>query len=129
MSADETRPVVRRRYQVMPALLVIALGVFFLLGNLGIEVPLFNHANWWAWFILIGAAWPLFDAVERYRETGVIDGEVLHSLFTAAAVVMVALMFLLQLSWQQWWPVFVIYGGLCMLVRDSRRRRGRGEIE
>ena len=29
-------------------------------------------------------------------------------------------MFLLELSWRQWWPVFVIYGGLCMLTRGSR---------
>lgn len=129
MSVEEARPHRHRRYHVMPALLVIAFGVFFLLGNLGINIPLFDNANWWAWFILIGAAWPLFDAVEHYRETGAIDGEVLHSLLTAAAVVMVALMFLLQLSWQQWWPVFVIYGGLCMLVRGSRRRRWKGEVE
>ena len=129
MSVEETRSVRRRRYHLMPALLVIALGVFFLLGNVGLDVPFFNNPNWWAWFILVGAAWPLFEAVERYRETGSIDGEVLHSLLTAAAIAMVALMFLLQLSWGQWWPVFVIYGGLCMLVRGPRRRRWRDGVQ
>ena len=128
MPVDETQPLRRSRRHVVPALMVIAFGVFFLLGNLGIDIPLFRTANWWAWFILIGAAWPLFDASERYRSVGTMDGEVLHSLLTAAAIVMVALMFLLALSWHQWWPVFVIYGGLCMLVRGPRRR-SRNETE
>jgi hypothetical protein len=46
---------------------------------------------------------------------------VLRSLLTAAVIVMVALMFILELSWQRWWPLFVIYGGLWMLVGSSRR--------
>jgi drug/metabolite transporter (DMT)-like permease len=121
MSVPETRVARRYRHRIIPALLVIAIGTFFLLGNLGIDFPLFDYANWWAWFILIGAAWPLFDAVDRYRSTGTVDGEVLRSLLTAAVIVMVALMFILELSWQRWWPVFIIYGGLCMLVRDPRR--------
>jgi drug/metabolite transporter (DMT)-like permease len=67
----------------------------------------------------------LFDAVDRYRSTGTVDGEVLRSLLTAAVIVMVALIFILGLSWQQWWPVFIIYGGLCMLLRDPRRNDNR----
>lgn len=130
MSAEEIGPTHRRRHQFFPALPVIALGIFFLLGNLGIDLPLFNNANWWAWFILLGAAWPLYDAIERYRADGAINGEVLHSLFAATAIVMVALMFILSLSWQVWWPLFVIYGGLSMLVGGPRRhwrdRRYRG---
>jgi hypothetical protein len=121
MSVHENRPTRRYRHRVIPALLVIAIGTFFLLGNLGIDFALFDHANWWAWFIFIGAAWPLFDAVDHYRSTGTVDGEVLRLLLTAAVIVVVALMFILELSWQRWWPVFVIYGGLCMLVRGPRR--------
>jgi hypothetical protein len=71
-----------------------------------------------AWLIMAGAVAPLSMAVQRYRERGVVDGEVLHFVLNGAIVVMVALIFLLQLSWGQWWPVFVIYGGLCMLVRS-----------
>lgn len=108
------------RGRVIPAVLVIALGVFFLLGNLGIQLAFFNQQNWWAWLVLVAAISPLADAMQRYRRVGAIDGAVVHSLLTAAAIVMVALMFLLQLAWRQWWPVFVIYGGLCMLVRSPR---------
>jgi small-conductance mechanosensitive channel len=120
MSVHGTRPARRYRHRVIPALLVIAIGIFFLLGNLGVDFALFDHANWWAWFILTGAVWPLFDAVDRYRSTRAVDGEVLRSLLTAAVIVMVALMFILELSWQRWWPLFVIYGGLWMLVGSPR---------
>ena len=109
------------RKGVIPALLVIAFGVFFLLGNLGIHLAFFDQQDWWAWLILLAALGPLSGAVERYRMVGAVDAAVLHALLTAAAIVMVAVMFILQLSWQQWWPVFVIYGGLCMLTRSWRR--------
>lgn len=121
MAMCESRLAYGYRGGVIPALLVIAFGVFFLLDNLGINVAFFDRHNWWAWFILIAAVSPLSDAVRRYRGSGTIDGAVLHSLLTAAAIIMVALIFIMELSWQQWWPVFVIYGGLCMLVRGRRR--------
>lgn len=71
-----------------------------------------------AWLILIGALPSLSCAVERYRRVGRVDGKVLHSLLSALAVAMIALMFILQLSWAQWWPLFVIYGGLTMMLRE-----------
>lgn len=108
----------RRTHGVVPALLVIAVGAFFLLDNFGIRIGFLYRENWWAWLIMAAALAPLSTAVQRYRKRGVVDGVVLHSLFSAAAIVMVALMFLLELSWRQWWPVFVIYGGLCMLARN-----------
>ena len=120
MSIRESRRAYRHKNGVVPALLVIALGAFFLLDNLGIRVAFLDRQNWWAWLILLAAIAPLSDAVRRYRSLGAVDGAVLHSLLTAAAIVMVAMMFLLELSWWQWWPVFVIYGGLCMLVRNWR---------
>ncbi len=104
--------------KVVAALSVIAIGAFFLLGNLGAHWGFLYLQNWWAWLIMAGAVAPLSMAVQRYRERGVVDGEVLHFVLNGAIVVMVALIFLLQLSWGQWWPVFVIYGGLCMLVRS-----------
>ncbi|MEO7065649.1 MAG: hypothetical protein ABI114_01960 [Rhodanobacter sp.] len=113
------------RSRVIPALLVIAIGAFFLLDNLAINLPFFDIENWWAWIILFAAALPLADAARRYRSVGRVDGEVAHSLLSATAIVMVALMFILELSWHVWWPVFVIYGGLCMLVRGPRRRADR----
>jgi len=123
MSVEESRQAGWSSGRIVPALVVIAIGVFFLLGNLDIDLPFFDLANWWAWLILIAAAAPLLQAVERYRRVGGIDGDVLHSLLTCAVIVLVALMFILELSWTRWWPLFVIYGGLCMLVRSPRRGR------
>jgi hypothetical protein len=120
MDLRETRTTDTCSRRVIPALLVIALGMFFLLENLGVDIAFLDHRNWWAWFILLGAVSPLSIAVQRYRMVGALDGKVQHSLLTAAAIIMVALMFIVPLSWGQWWPVFVIYGGLCMLTRDRR---------
>lgn len=102
-------------------LVVIVVGVLFLLRNLGISLPFMQLHNWWALFILLGAIPSLAYAVQRYRSVGQADYRVLHSLLTAAAVVMVAVLFLLDLSWERWWPLFVIYGGLWMFVRGGRR--------
>lgn len=110
--------------RVVPAVVVIAVGVAFLLNNLGVEIPLLHRDNWWAWLILLGALSPLSCAVERYRRLGQVDGKVLHSLLAALAVVMIALMFILQLSWAQWWPLFVIYGGLSMMTREQSGKSG-----
>ena len=114
------------RWEQGTALLVIAIGVAFLLANFDIRLPWFPFHNAWALFILFGAVPSLGDALRRYRAVGRVDGAVFHELCTAAAVVTVAAMFLLDLSWSRWWPLFVIYGGLCMLApRDSRRRQRR----
>ena len=107
-------------------LVVVLVGVLFLLRNLGVSLPFMELHNWWALFILIAAAPSLAYAAQRYRSTGRVDQRVLHSLLSAAAVVMVALFFLLELPWERWWPLFVIYGGLWMLAGGGRRDRDAG---
>ncbi len=113
--------------RVIPALLVIAVGVFFLLGNFGVDLGFLDFHNWWAWFILLAAIAPLSQALQRYRRVGTFDGVVLRSLLSATAIAMVALMFILELSWARWWPIFVIYGGLCMLTRGPKTKTAEME--
>lgn len=108
-------------------LVVIAVGVVFLLRNFGISLPFMQLHNWWALFILVGAVPSLGYALQRYRSVGKLDSRVLHSLLSAAVVIMVALFFLLALSWELWWPLFVIYGGLWMLVKGGRRQLRDGD--
>ena len=103
-------------------IVVIVAGALFLLRNFGIPLPFESLHNWWALFILLGAAPSLSFAFYRLRTTGRVDAAVLHSLMSAAAVITVALFFLLELSWRLWWPLFVIYGGLWMIVKEDRRR-------
>ncbi|BFI96559.1 MAG: hypothetical protein RSP_20690 [Rhodanobacter sp.] len=112
-------------HHILPALLVVAMGLIFLVLNLGVRIPFLDSANWWAWFILAGAVWPLSEAWTRYRAVGRLDAALAHSLLNALGIVIVAGIFILGLSWATWWPVFVIYGGLCMLVRDPQRERRR----
>ncbi|HXS74451.1 MAG TPA: hypothetical protein VN725_10480 [Rhodanobacteraceae bacterium] len=120
--SDETRPARSYEYRLFPALFVIALGVLFLLRNLGLGFDFFEFHNWWAWLILVAAIAPLTRAVELYRASSRVDGPVIHHLFVAGAVITVAVLFLLELDWGRWWPLFVIFGGCAMLGRGDRPR-------
>ncbi len=117
---DNNLPRTRTRiHGMVPALIVIAIGVFFLAHNLGIRIPLVR--DWWAWLIMIVAVVPLSQAVRGYRTRGGWDAWVLRDLLNAALLVVVALMFLLHLEFAVWWPVFVIFGGFYMFT--GRRNR------
>uniref|UniRef100_UPI00261566E1 LiaF transmembrane domain-containing protein n=1 Tax=Oleiagrimonas sp. TaxID=2010330 RepID=UPI00261566E1 len=96
---------------------VIAIGLYLLLDNLGVHMPFLRYHNWWAAFILIGAIGPIMQAMGRYRASGRFDGMVARHALTALVIVSVALMFLLDLSWNIWWPIFIIYGGCWMLLK------------
>lgn len=122
---DEPRHAFRAG-RVVSALVVIAIGAVFLARNFGVELAFLNDTNWWAWIILVAAAWPLADAVARYRQVGRVDGEVWHALLSVLAIVLVSLFFILRLDWARWWPLFMMLGGLYMLG-GRRRARERGD--
>ena len=123
--SDENRPTRNYDYRLFPALFVIAVGVLFLLRNLGYGFDYFEIHNWWAWLNLVAAIAPLTRAVDLYRSSGRVDGLVIHHLFVAGAVITVAVLFLLDLDWGRWWPLFVILGGCAMLGRGDRPRSAR----
>lgn len=104
-------------------LVVVAIGVFFLLRNFGVSPAFMRYHNWWAVFILIAAVVPLVQAAQYYRAAGAVDANVLHSLTSAAAIATVALIFLFDLSWNRWWPLFVIYIGLWTMFKRRPARR------
>ncbi len=109
----------RRSPQGLAAgLVVIAVGVYFLLRNLGVDLPFVYMHNWWALFILIAAIGPLTQAFAAWRASRRLDPDVTRPLLTALIIVTIALMFLLDVRWDRWWPLFVIYGGLWMMVRE-----------
>ena len=109
-----------RHWSGATGIVVIILGVAFLLRNFDVRLPFMRYQNWWALFILIGAAGPFSYALYRYREKRKLDGVILHSLVSAAIIVAVALFFLLNLDWSLWWPLFMIFGGLYMLANHWR---------
>ena len=111
--------------EVATGVIVILLGLVFLANNFGIDFPFFGWHNWWALFILIGAAPSAARAFDRYRSVGTIDAQVAHSMVSALAVVTVALIFLLDASFALWWPVFLVIGGLSMLMSGGQDRNRR----
>lgn len=125
-SNPDTRPSHYYYSRAVTGLVVVIVGVLFLLRNFGVPLPFWGVHNWWALFILLGAVPPLSYALARLRQVGRVDAGVLHGFLSATVVVMVALIFLLDLSWERWWPLFVIYCGLWMMVRGERRWRRDG---
>lgn len=107
-------------------IVVIALGVLFLLHNLGLHLAFLEFNNWWAVLILLCAIGPLSLAYRQYRASERIDANIAYYLTCAAAILSVGFIFLLDLRWDRWWPLFVIYGGLWMLVRRTYPRMRTG---
>ena len=117
------------RWSVFPAVAIIAIGVLFLANNLGYNLAWLGRGNGWAVIILLAAFAPLTRAWEVYQARGRIDAEVAYCLLSAGAVVLVACMFLLNLDWGVWWPLFVILGGLYTLVPHRHRHRCGSDTE
>lgn len=97
---------------------IIAIGAILLARNLGIDFFFLEFDNWWAIFILLAAIGPLQHAYSTFMREG-FTNPVANSLVTTGAIVFVALLFLMDLSFMVWWPVFVIIGGLYMLTSRS----------
>ena len=104
-------------------LVVVLVGLVFLLRNLGIQLPFAGLHNWWALFILAAAVPLLVQAVDAYRKAGRVTPVVLHALLSAAAVLLVAAIFLMDLNLGTWWPLFVIYGGLWTMAGAGKRSK------
>jgi len=109
------------RNGLMGGLILILIGAFFLLRNFGLlTIPLFD--NWWAIFILIPAVASLLNVWRVYRHGGRLNGEVIGSFIGSLVLFSVAMIFLLQLDWGDIWPIFLILGGLSILLRGTFQR-------
>jgi len=106
------------RWDVAPwagGLVMIALGVVFLLRNVGLNLPILH--NWWALFILIPAVNSLSQAWRSFKANGWrFGGQTSGSFVGGLALTLVALTFLLGLSWSVVWPVFLILAGIGALL-------------
>ncbi len=100
---------------IIPALILILLGVYFLLGELGISIP--------GWDII----WPVFPLAGGLAFLG---GYVFGSrhdpgmVFVGTSATLVGLMFFFitlgPLEYRDlgtWWPVFVLIGGVAFLAQ------------
>ncbi len=92
---------------------LIILGLVFLVQNLtGLTLN-----NWWALFILIPAVAAFGNAWRAYqRNDRRINGQVTSSVIGGLAPLLVALIFLFELDWGRVWPLFLILGGIALLL-------------
>lgn len=99
-------------------LAVAVIGGLLLAKNLGADLFFLDFHNWWAFFILLAAIGPLQLAYRCYKREGV-GSAMLNALVTAGSIIFIALIFLLDLSFGTWWPVFIIIGGLYMMTNRN----------
>lgn len=93
---------------------LIVIGIVFLLRNMNlVDVS----GNWWALFILIPAIASFSTAWRLYQGNG---GRLTRSVrvaFVGGLVPLaIALIFFFDMNWGAIWPVFLIFGGLSILV-------------
>ena len=101
-----------RYYGWMGGALLIFVGVALLLENMGIPFL----ANWWALFILIPAFWAYVAAWDTYQDNGHLTRGGASSLIIGIVLTLIALVFLLDIAANLFWPVLLIAGGVALLV-------------
>jgi len=96
----------------VPGLALIIIGVVFLLRlYLGFELD-----NWWALFILFPAVGNFTRAYESYQEAGRLKRSARNNVFWGLFFTLLSFSFLFAWSLSLIWPVFLILGGLLMLL-------------
>ena len=101
-------------YSWVGGVVLILLGAIFLLQNTGL---MRGFENWWALFILIPAASSFATAWRLYQQAGkawtpAATGPLLGGLILSS----LAALFLLGLDIGMWWPLFLIMGGIAILL-------------
>lgn len=99
------------------ALILIGLGLFFLLRNLGFSFP----DNWWAVFLLIPACGALVAAIRLYRAEGRWTNEALGALIPGIVFLALFAAFFFNFAWGIFWPVILLAVGFGLLVRSYWR--------
>ena len=119
----EPTAVPRSHPRVWVGVVVVVIGGLLLANNLGYDIGLDRLQNWWALLLLIPAVGKFHQAWTCLR-AGFSLGHaaVREPLITGLACLFVAVIFLMGLSWVTWWPVFLILGGLSLLMSGGRFR-------
>jgi hypothetical protein len=101
------------------AVILIVLGLILLLQQVGD----FSFDNWWALFILIPFLSACASAVAIWRRAGRFTFAVWSTFYGGLFPLLVAAMFLFNLDWEEYWPLFIILGGFGMMVGGLPFRR------
>jgi hypothetical protein len=93
--------------------IIIAIGIFLLLQNVGMAYL----QNWWALFIFIPAAGTLAAAWYQYKKADMhLNRMARTSLISGLVLVVVAVTFLLNWSWAIVGPILLIVAGLSIVL-------------
>jgi hypothetical protein len=94
------------------AVVLILLGLLFLAQQIGD----FSFENWWALFILIPTLSAFGAAARIWQGRGRFTFAVWSTFYGGLFPLLVAVMFLFNLDWGDYWPLFIILGGFGMFV-------------
>jgi len=110
-TSSESSP---QNYPFMAGIVLIVIGGIFMLRNFDfIDI---GH-NWWALFMLIPIGYSLSSAWRRRQaHNGAFPAEARGALLGAAVLTLVMCIFLFDLNWGAMWPVFLILGGLSVIL-------------
>lgn len=101
---------------------LVLIGVYFLLQNLGFIFRLPFTFNWWALFILIPAGVILGNVWRSYQANGDrLIGEARNQLIVGVLIAAVAFTLLFDIGWDNFWPLLLILGGVLILLTNLRR--------
>lgn len=102
----------------LAGLVVIAVGGFFLLKNFGLVNWDFN---WWAFFLLIPGGIMLLNVWRAYQSNGEhFTRDLRNKLVVGVGILLVAFVLLTGLDWDLYWPLFLILGGMALLLNVLR---------
>jgi hypothetical protein len=101
----------------LPGITVILIGVIYLLT--GFDEASRYGKNWWAWFMALGAVYPLERAWVKYR-AGVPISKIAWLVTSGLYVLAFAGIFLLDADFGRAWPVLLIVAGIGAILQTRR---------
>jgi hypothetical protein len=116
---DQPAEIKKRGHSPLVGIVIIIIGVIFLLENLYI-IDIGYH--WWALFFLIPISFLASDIwCMRKNNQGKIPASARGKFIGMAVLLFIMFVFLLGLDWGMIWPVFIIIGGLSIILSSSRK--------
>ncbi len=98
--------------QITGAIILIFIGLIFLINRLGFV----EFQNWWAFFILIPAISSTSTLINNLRQGANPLKSIGEGVIGIFFPVVIAGIFLFNLSWVKLWPLFIIIAGFSMLI-------------
>jgi hypothetical protein len=114
---DQPTQIKKQDHSIVTGIIIIIIGVIFLFQNL--YVIELGH-QWWALFFLIPISFMVSDIWRRRQNNQSKIPASARGSFTGIIVLSVLMFtFLLELDWGIIWPVFIIIGGLSLILNYS----------